>query len=83
MAPIVDQKEAVAHDTSSHSSDTGVDAEKGVKGEHVEQIHTNERIPGHPEYYEKNGLRTYGDGVDHDHEPPVRPLCCTTYCYVC
>lgn len=38
--------------------------------QHVEQIHTNERVPGHPNYYEKNGLRTYGDDEDHDHEPP-------------
>ena len=40
-------------------------------GAHVETIHTNERVPGHPNYYEKNGLRTYGDDEDHDHEPPV------------
>ena len=40
---------------------------------HVEQIHTNERVPGHPGYYEKDGLRTYGDDEDHDHEPPVSP----------
>ena len=39
--------------------------------EHVEQIQTNERVPGHNNYYEKNGLRTYGDGEDHDHEPPM------------
>jgi hypothetical protein len=37
----------------------------------VEQIHTNERVPGHTNYYEKDGLRTYGDGEDHDHEPPM------------
>lgn len=39
--------------------------------EHVEQIHTNERVPGHENYYEKDGLRTYGDDEDHDHEPPM------------
>ncbi|OCT54913.1 putative MFS drug efflux pump [Cladophialophora carrionii] len=38
---------------------------------HVEQVHTNERVPGHPGYYEKDGLRTYGDDEDHDHEPPM------------
>jgi hypothetical protein len=27
--------------------------------------------PGNPNYYEKDGLRTYGDGQDHDHTPPV------------
>jgi hypothetical protein len=39
--------------------------------EHVEQIKTHDRVPGHSNYYEKDGLRTYGDGEDHDHEPPV------------
>lgn len=45
----------------------------------VEAIHTNERVPGHPAYFEKDGLRTYGDAEDHDHEPRVRgPLCHST-----
>lgn len=39
--------------------------------DHVEHIHTNERVPGHSNYYEKNGVRTYGDGEDHEHEPPM------------
>jgi hypothetical protein len=39
--------------------------------EQVEQVHTNERVPGHPGYYEKDGLRTYGDDENHDVEPPV------------
>lgn len=59
------------------SSDASVKSnEKTDKeiGTHVEAIHTNERVPGHPGYYEKGGLRTYGDDEDHDHEPPVRPL---------
>jgi len=38
----------------------------------IENVKTNERVPGHPAYYEKGGLRTYGDDEDHDHEPPVR-----------
>lgn len=37
----------------------------------VEQVHTNERVPGHNNYYEKDGLRTYGDDADHDHEPKM------------
>ena len=37
----------------------------------VEQIHTNERIPGHSNYYEKNGLRTEGDGLDHYAKPKM------------
>lgn len=28
-------------------------------------------VPGHTTYYEKDGLRTYGDGEDHDTEPPM------------
>ena len=42
-----------------------------VGNAHVEQVHTNERVPGHANYYEKNGLRTYGDDADHDHEPKM------------
>ena len=37
----------------------------------VQTVHTNERVPGHSNYYEKNGLRTYGDDAEHEHEPPV------------
>jgi hypothetical protein len=44
--------------------------EKGDHSSHIEQIHTNERVEN-PRYYEKDGLRTYGDDEDHDHEPPV------------
>ncbi|PSK33560.1 hypothetical protein B9Z65_7447 [Elsinoe australis] len=52
------------------SSSGGSSAEK-VGTQRVEQIHTNERVPGHDNYYEKDGLRTYGDGEDHDHEQPM------------
>jgi hypothetical protein len=44
---------------------------KPAAAEHFEHVHTNERVPGHTNYYEKNGLRTYGDGEDHDIEPPM------------
>ncbi|KAI9701139.1 MAG: hypothetical protein M1836_001808 [Candelina mexicana] len=40
-------------------------------GPQVEPVHTNGRVPGHANYYEKEGLRTYGDHEDHEHEPPV------------
>jgi hypothetical protein len=40
--------------------------------QHLEVIRTVSRVPGNPNYYEKDGLRTYGDDEDHDHEPPVR-----------
>lgn len=55
---------------SSEESSSPVE-EKPV-GAQVEAVHTNERVPGHPAYYEKDGLRTYGDDEDHDHEPRVR-----------
>jgi hypothetical protein len=48
--------------------------EKAPDIEHTERIVTHDRVPGHENYYEKNGLRTYGDGEDHDHEPPVSSL---------
>ena len=42
---------------SSDGSSTG---EKGIT-QHIEQVKTNERVPGHTNYYEKDGIRTYGD----------------------
>lgn len=41
------------------------------KNEQVETVRTISRVPGNSNYYEKNGLRTYGDEMDHDHEQPV------------
>jgi len=35
--------------------------DKGVS-EHIEHVSTREQVPGHSNYYEKDGLRTYGDG---------------------
>ncbi|KAF2722191.1 MFS general substrate transporter [Polychaeton citri CBS 116435] len=49
-----------ASSEASNSSPTGEKA--GM--EHVEQVHTNERVDN-PNYYEKDGLRTEGDGQDH------------------
>lgn len=54
------------------SPDSPAGAAKSAQGmEHVEQINTNERVPGHDNYYEKNGLRTYGDDLDHDQAPKM------------
>ncbi|KAF9739472.1 trichothecene efflux pump, partial [Paraphaeosphaeria minitans] len=44
---------------------------KPATREHIEQFHTNERVPGHTSYHEKDGLRTYGDDENHDVEPPM------------
>ena len=53
------------------SSEESVAQEKGVLSSQVGPVHTNERVPGHANYYEKDGLRTYGDDEDHDHEPTM------------
>ncbi|RDW82321.1 hypothetical protein BP6252_03433 [Coleophoma cylindrospora] len=45
--------------------------EKGLDAQHVERIATHDRVPGHTDYYEKDGLRTQGDEDDHDVEPPL------------
>ena len=60
---------ASSHSSSSHSAEAT--PEKATEAG-VENVHTNERIPGQPNYYEKGGLRTYGDNEDHEHEPKVR-----------
>lgn len=44
------------------------------QAEHIEIIRTISRVEN-PNYHEKNGLRTEGDGVDHEHYNPV--------CYSC
>ena len=36
-----------------------------------ETVRTKDHVPGHHDYFEKDGLRTSGDDEDHDHEPPV------------
>lgn len=52
-----------------------MEAFKGESTTHVELVNSNEQhVP-----YEKNGLRTYGDGEDHDVDPPVillAPILC-------
>ncbi|KAH7068598.1 fungal trichothecene efflux pump [Paraphoma chrysanthemicola] len=58
--------------TPSDSSDVSEHSPTAKANEQrVEHVHTNERVPGHSNYYEKNGVRTYGDGEDHDAEPPM------------
>ncbi|KAF7908615.1 uncharacterized protein EAF01_004370 [Botrytis porri] len=44
---------------------------EAMESEKVERIVTHDKVPGHNNYYEKNGLRTYGDDEDHDHEPEM------------
>lgn len=56
-------------DSSPPTASTPTDEK--IQPTHIEHITTHDRVPGHENYYEKNGLRTYGDGEDHDHEPPM------------
>jgi hypothetical protein len=44
-----------------------------IEAQHLEVVRTISRVPGNPNYYEKDGLRTYGDGVDHSHYNTVSP----------
>ncbi|KAI9877682.1 MAG: hypothetical protein M1830_003124 [Pleopsidium flavum] len=59
------------HSSATSSNPPSPLDEKSNIGANIEPVHTNERVPGHPGYYEKSGLRTYGDDEDHDHEPPM------------
>lgn len=63
------EEHAPAHDaykeTNSSSSDDGVNSKHASGVDELDRIHTFERVGTHAEYYEKDGLRTEGDGVDH------------------
>jgi hypothetical protein len=67
-----EQQSAAAHsDGSVEGSLEKETAPANTNAQHLENIRTVSRVPGNPNYYEKDGLRTYGDDEDHDHEPPV------------
>lgn len=51
-----EHERSASSDGSSHGA-----ANEKMATEQIEQVRTNERVPGHTNYYEKNGLRTYGD----------------------
>ncbi|KAE9379954.1 MFS multidrug transporter-like protein [Stipitochalara longipes BDJ] len=57
-------------DVSSSSLDKQAEA-PAPAAQHLEAIRTISRVPGNDHYYEKDGLRTYGDNEDHDHEPKM------------
>ncbi|KAF2116542.1 fungal trichothecene efflux pump [Lophiotrema nucula] len=59
----------------SHSDESSVgEPNSPVTGkigeQQIETVPTHDRVPGH-HYHEKGGLRTEGDGLDHEHEPPM------------
>ena len=37
----------------------------------VETAHSDDRVDAYGDHHKKNGLRTYSDDEDHEHEPPV------------
>lgn len=51
--------------TSAGSQDLPTQSDGTV----ADHISAREKVPGRTNYYEKDGLRTYGDNEDHDHEP--------------
>jgi len=55
----------------SDNSDPESHTKRNEAGEHLEVIRTISRVPDNPNYYEKNGLRTEGDGMDHEQYNPV------------
>jgi hypothetical protein len=60
-------------DSSSLEKENGTALNgNGQNNAHLENIRTVSRVPGNPSYYERDGLRTYGDNEDHDHEPTVK-----------
>ena len=70
-----EHQSATTHSHSDHSMEDPLEKETGGVAagtpQHLENIRTVSKVPGNPNYYEKDGLRTYGDDEDHDHEPPV------------
>lgn len=47
----------------------GSEADAGLTRSRTRDV--DGQLLGHGNYYEKNGLRTQGDGEDHEMEPPV------------
>jgi hypothetical protein len=68
-------EEHAASENSSTPPNEKVHKTGDGEAEHLEATKTVSRVPN-PHYYEKDGLRTYGDDEDHDHEPPVSPSRC-------
>ncbi|KAI6709975.1 hypothetical protein PZA11_005971 [Diplocarpon coronariae] len=58
------------HNTAVADSPAGA-GPKDINDEHIENVRAVSRVPGNGQYSEKNGIRTAGDGEDHEHEPPM------------
>ena len=67
MARVSDVESSGKDEVTTQHLETASDS-----GEKLEVIRTISKVPGNPNYYEKGGLRTEGDGLDHTHFTPVR-----------
>jgi hypothetical protein len=65
---------AVSTMSEAKSSTESPGAGATTETENIDTIRTISRVPANPNYYEKNGLRTEGDGMDHTHYNPVGVL---------
>lgn len=66
-----------SHEKDSPSPDSSAVDEKNDGHKDLEQVRTVERVGTHENYYNKGGLRTEGDGVDHvgvHHKVCIRAL---------
>ncbi|KAG9234495.1 MFS multidrug transporter-like protein [Amylocarpus encephaloides] len=63
----------LGHDsTNSPPTPSSLEKDGRLEGErHIENIRKTSLVPANSHYYEKDGLRTYGDDQDHEHEPPM------------
>ncbi|OQN95294.1 hypothetical protein B0A48_18525 [Cryoendolithus antarcticus] len=60
----------VERSESSQASDRSPAGEKTTMS-HFEKARTNERVPGHLNHFDENGVRTYWGGIDHAPEPKM------------
>ena len=81
-SPSDEKTEELAHPQAAHvearalpAQQQGMQAPNAAETHHTDEelanIRTISRVPGNNSYYEKDGLRTYGDGENHDVEEPV------------
>ena len=59
--------------STKNGANSSVDSDVPDEELQIEDIRTISRVPGNSNYYEKGGLRTEGDGVDHSKYNTVSP----------
>lgn len=68
-------KEIAVYDAAARTDDVTISSSSDIDNsghgkvahlESIEQVRTIERVGTNAQYYEKDGLRTEGDGLDHD-----------------